>query len=267
VKDEDIDDVLKKAARAPHDPKRETLERVAASINPSLRPVRPLPQTWVMTGELVLVCAARAGFFGFAKMDLVERALIFPVLVMFACVAGNEFVHAMIPGSLRRVSSGALMGLGTVGLLGVFALLFRDYRTDHFVSVGIVCLLTGLLHAIPAALLGWLLLLRGFAVDSVSAGLAAGTLGGLAGVGLLELHCPNFQAAHVLVWHTAVVPLSGARREPWWRRYCVSGHAQALESAPLSDELKVGAENHNNALGVWPKKRGATTPGAGLNWR
>jgi hypothetical protein len=35
-------------------------------------------------------------------------------------------------------------------------------------------------------------------------------LGGLAGVGVLELHCTNFQAAHVLVWHTAVVPLSGA---------------------------------------------------------
>ncbi len=217
MKDEEIDDVLKQAARAPHDLKRETLERVAATIKPSLCPVRPLPKTWVMTGGLVLLCAAvslagaaRAGFFGFAKMDLLERALIFPALLMFACVAGNEFVHAMIPGSLRRVSSGALMGSSTAGLLGVFALLFRDYQTDHFLSVGIVCLLTGLLHAIPAALLVWLLLRRGFAVDSVSAGLAAGTLGGLAGVGMLELHCPNFQAAHVLVWHTAVVPLSAA---------------------------------------------------------
>jgi hypothetical protein len=27
---------------------------------------------------------------------------------------------------------------------------------------------------------------------------------------MLELHCQNFQAAHVLVWHIAVVPLSGA---------------------------------------------------------
>jgi len=27
---------------------------------------------------------------------------------------------------------------------------------------------------------------------------------------MLELHCANFQAAHVLVWHIAVVPLSGA---------------------------------------------------------
>jgi hypothetical protein len=97
-----------------------------------------------------------------------------------------------------------------LALLGVFALLFRDYQVSHFVSVGMKCLITGTIHAIPAGLLSWLLLRRGFAVNSVSAGLAAGALAGLAGVGVLELHCVNFQAAHVLVWHTAVVPLSAA---------------------------------------------------------
>jgi hypothetical protein len=217
VKDEEIDDFLEKAARAPDDLMPETLQRIADSIRPLLRPVRPLPSTWVMTCGLVLACAAvslagavRAGFFGFEEMNILDRSLIFPGLVILAYLTGNAFVHEMIPASLRRVSPGALLGFVSVMLLGVFALLFRDYRTDHFVSVGIVCLLTGLLHAIPAALLSWLLLRRGFAVKPVSAGLVAGTLGGLAGVGVLELHCPNFQAAHILVWHTAVVPLSGA---------------------------------------------------------
>jgi hypothetical protein len=102
------------------------------------------------------------------------------------------------------------LGLSSAALLAVFALLFRDYQTHHFISIGIVCLLTGLLHAIPAALFAWLLLRRGFAVNPISAGLVAGVLGGLAGVGMLELHCANFQAAHMLVWHIAVVPLSGA---------------------------------------------------------
>ena len=217
MKDEEIDDFLEKAARAPDDLMPETLQRIADSIRPLLRPVRPLPSTWVMTCGLVLACAAvslagavRAGFFGFEEMNILDRSLIFPGLVILAYLTGNAFVHEMIPASLRRVSPGALLGFVSVMLLGVFALLFRDYRTDHFVSVGIVCLLTGLLHAIPAALLSWLLLRRGFAVKPVSAGLVAGTLGGLAGVGVLELHCPNFQAAHILVWHTAVVPLSGA---------------------------------------------------------
>jgi hypothetical protein len=116
-------------------------------------------------------------------------------------------------------------------LMGVFALLFQDYRTDRFVSAGIVCLLTGLLHAVPAALLSYLVLRRGFAVNSVSAGLVAGTLAGLSGVGMLELHCANFQAAHILVWHTAVVPLSGAGGAlvAWaWRfRAGARGHERA----------------------------------------
>ena len=217
MKNEEVDYVLTEAARAPYDLSPETLQHVAASIRLSFRPVRPLPPTWVMAGGLVLICAAvsltgaaRAGFFGFAKMDLQERLLVFPALILLTWVAASEYVHAMIPGSLRRISPGALLGFVSAALLAVFAFLFRDHQTDHFFSIGIVCLLTGFFHAIPAALLGWLLIRRGFAVNSVSAGLMAGVLGGLAGVGVLELHCPNFQAAHVLVWHTAVVPLSGA---------------------------------------------------------
>jgi hypothetical protein len=49
---------------------------------------------------------------------------------------------------------------------------------------------------------------RGFAVNPAGAGLAAGTLAGLAGLLMLEIHCPNFRAPHVMVWHTAVVPVS-----------------------------------------------------------
>jgi hypothetical protein len=166
---------------------------------------------------VLLICAAvsiagaaRAGFYGFEKMDVLERALIFSTLCIFAWLAGTEFVNSMIPASRRRLSPASLLGLATLALLALFAFLFRDYRTAHFLSAGIACLVTGLLHAIPAGLLAWLALRRGFAVNPITAGLAAGTLAGLAGVGVLELHCPNFQAAHVLVWHTAVVPLSSA---------------------------------------------------------
>ncbi len=120
MKDEDIDDALKRAARAPLDLKQGTSQRVADSIKPSLRPVTPLPPTWVLAGGLVLVCAAvslagaaRAGFFGFEKMDTFERALIFPSLLVLAWAVVTGFVHEMIPGSLRRVSPGALLGSGT----------------------------------------------------------------------------------------------------------------------------------------------------------
>jgi hypothetical protein len=217
VKDEGIDEVLRSAAQDPQGLDPLMLKRIADSIRPSLRPVQPLPPVWLMALGLVLVCAvvalggaAHAGFFGVAKMNLLERMLVFPALGILACLAAVSFVHQMIPASRLRVSPGALLALSSVCLLAVFADLFRDYHIDHFLSVGIACLLTGVLYAIPAGLLGWLLLRRGFAVNPASAGLAAGTLGGMAGVSMLELHCPNFQAAHILIWHTAVVPVSAA---------------------------------------------------------
>jgi hypothetical protein len=217
VKDEEFDDVLKGSARDPDVLKAETLQRISASIKTSLRPVRPLPPTWVLAAGLVLICAAvalagaaRAGFYGIEKMNILERALIFSTLAVFAWLVGIGLVHEVVPGSRRRVAPGALLAIVSGLLVGVFALLFRDYQTSDFFSAGIACLLTGLLFAVPTALLAWLLLRRGFAVNPVSAGLVAGTLAGLAGLGMLELHCPNFQAAHVLVWHIAVVPLSGA---------------------------------------------------------
>jgi Negative regulator of sigma F len=224
VKDEEIDDVLRETARVLHLLKAEILQRVSDSIKASLRPVRPLPPTWVLAGGLVLVCAAvalagaaRAGFYGVEKMDLLERALIFSTLLVVTWVVGIGFVHEVVPGSRRRVAPGALLAIVSGLLVGVFALLFRDYQTSDFFSAGIACLLTGFLFAFPAGLLAWLVLRRGFAVNIVSAGLVACTLAGLAGLGMglaglgmLELHCQNFQAAHVLVWHIAVIPLSAA---------------------------------------------------------
>ena len=212
-----IDEVLDRAARSRHDVPPEMLGRIAESIGPRMAPVRPLPATWVLTSGLILIGAAvalagaaRAGFYGIEKMSLWERALIFPALGLLAWIAAAEFVSEMIPGSRRRLAPGAVLGIGSLALLGLFAMLFRDYQTDHFWSAGIVCLVIGLLHAIPTGLVGWWMLRRGFAVNSVAAGLVAGTFAGLAGVAMLELHCPNFQALHVLVWHTAVVPASGA---------------------------------------------------------
>jgi hypothetical protein len=217
VKDREIDEILEIAAQAPHEVDPALLDRISTSIKSSMRPVRPLPPAWVLTGGLILICAAvalagaaRAGFYGIEKLSVSERALIFPVLGVLIWLAAQACVGEMIPGGRRRMAPAVLLGVGSLTLLVVFADLFRDYRTDHFVSAGVVCLITGLLHAIPTALMSWFLLRRGFAVNSVAAGLAGGTLAGLAGVTMLELHCANFQALHVLLWHTAVVPVAGA---------------------------------------------------------
>ena len=217
VNDRDIDEVLRKTGEAPHAVEPALLQRIASSLDGSLRPVRPLPRTWVLAFGLVLIGATvalagalRAGFNGFAKMDLLERAVIFPMLLFVAYVAATEFVNSMIPGSRRRVASTNLLAIVILVLLVIFGLIFRDYHTENFFSAGILCLVTGVLHAIPVGLLSWLLLRRGFAVNALAAGLIGGMLAGLAGITLLELHCANLQAFHILVWHTAVVPISAA---------------------------------------------------------
>jgi hypothetical protein len=217
VSDREIDEILKQAAQAPDVVDPALLDRIARSIKPSLRPVRPLLPAWLLAGGMILICAAIAlgaaaiaGFHGIQNLSVLDRAFIFPLLGILISLAANACVSQMIPGSRHRVAPGALLGISSLALLSVFTILFRDYRMDRFFPAGIACLLTGLLLAIPTALLGWFLLRRGFAVDPIAAGLAGGTLAGLAGVTMLELHCANFQAPHILLWHTAVLPISAA---------------------------------------------------------
>jgi hypothetical protein len=217
VNEGNIDLVLQKAAETPHVVDAALLERIDVELRADLRPVRPLAGTWVLAAGVLLVAAmvavlgaVRAGFYGIAKMDLVERAVIFGVLFLVAWAAGTEFVKSMIPGSLRRVSAGTLVVVSSAVLVAMFAVFFRDYRTRHFVHAGLLCLAAGVGHAIPAGLLGWWVLRRGYAVNGLAAGLVGGVLAGSAGVTLLELHCANFEAWHVLVWHTAVLPVSAA---------------------------------------------------------
>ncbi len=217
MNDDKLDQKLESSARASHEVKPELLASIAESIQPAMKPVRPLAPAWLLTGAAALVCAAvalagadRFGFLGFERLGIPARASIFVALGVCLYVASEEFVSQMIPGSRHRVTPAALLQITIVGLITVFAILFRDYHTMDFFSAGIVCLSVGLLHAVPAALICWFVLRRGFAVSLVSAGLAAGILGGLAGVTMLELHCSNFEALHIIVWHTAVIPTSGA---------------------------------------------------------
>lgn len=216
MKDAEIDEMLDKAAHVPHVLQSELMNRIADSIAPSLRPVRPLAPMWLLAfavflagAAVALVGAARAGFQGGEALSMPARLLIFGSLALLTGTAAAQIVREWTPGS-RRIHSGAILAASSVTLLVVFAVLFHDYQAHHFLSSGLTCLVTGLLHAVPAAFLAWLLLRRGYVVNSVSAGLIAGTFAGLAGLTMLELHCPNFEAPHVLVWHTLVVPVGAA---------------------------------------------------------
>jgi hypothetical protein len=195
------------------DPK--LLGLISGRILPGLRPVRPLAPAKAMVTGLLLLCAAVGiagaaifGMYGIHKLSGEESASIFAVVSLFAWLAASQSAAEMVPGSLRIVNPRVLVCAGCVALVAVFASLFGGYAMDGFVQKGVPCLRGGLLFAAPAGTGTWLILRRGFAVDATAAGLAAGTLAGLAGVTMLELHCPNLRAIHIIAWHVAVIPVS-----------------------------------------------------------
>jgi hypothetical protein len=220
MKPEDLDRIFA-SAETGHPVEPELLERISGAILPGLRPVRPLPPADVIVAGLVLLCltvgiagASLFGMYGIRKLTSIESASIFAVLAVFTGLAASQSAAEMVPGSRRMVNPAVLVWAASVALIAVFAALFSSYAMayamDGFVQQGVPCLRAGLLHALPAAAGTWLILRRGMAVNRTAAGLAAGTLAGLAGVTMLSLHCPNLRAIHVMAWHVAVVPLSAA---------------------------------------------------------
>ena len=217
MKDHEIDQAFESVARQARSVHPEVLGSIAASVRSSLHPVRPAPSATVLALGLFLVCAAVAlagawhsGLFGFHALGLAQRVIILAMLALLAGICARELVSQWTPGSRHYLTPRWLVAMVSVTLLFTFTLLFDDYHATRFFSAGVICLAVGVLHAIPAACLAAWLLRRGLAVEPISAGAIAGTFGGLSGVTMLELHCPNLEAPHVLFWHVAVVPVSAA---------------------------------------------------------
>jgi hypothetical protein len=191
------------------------VDRIAQSLAGTARPVRRLRSPGIIAAGLIAICvavgvlaAAKLGIYGLPKLSALEMAAIFPVLCALIALFARGLSGRMTPGSRPYVGPGWMVAGASMALALTFAVLFHDYHTVRFVPSGLVCLKAGIAVGIPAALLGLLIIRRGFFIHPVGAGMVLGALGGLAGVMMLEVHCPNFQALHVMVWHTAVVPVS-----------------------------------------------------------
>jgi len=215
MNDRDIDRMLEAAGRPSEPLDARLMERIPNDILRDLAPVRPLPAPWVLAACLVALAAlaavafaAKVGFYGLHKLAAGEAALIYTALAILIWLAAMANAAAMVPAARRLVRPLPLVAAAVVALAGIFALAFDDYSTANFVRRGFPCLRAGLLDALPAALLAWLVVRRGLVLHTVTAGAAAGALAGLAGVLMLELHCPILEAPHAMVWHVAVIPLS-----------------------------------------------------------
>lgn len=217
MRDRDIDDALRRAAGRSPDVDPALLDRLTRDMGASLQPVRPLPHPAALTAITAAVCltvGAAGGALlhprGIEQMSALQIAVIFPVVAVLAWLAARASVRQMIPGSWQRFGPVSILLAVCAALAAAFLAVFSDYHAERFVPQGLTCLKAGLAVAAPAALLIWLALRRGYAVNPTAAALAMGTLAGLAGIAMLELHCTNFEVPHVLLWHVAVAPVSAA---------------------------------------------------------
>lgn len=189
--------------------------RAEAALLTDLRPTKQIAGTahfamgFAVIWAIVAVAIASAlGMAGVRALDGIERGSILSALVAAAVMASTGVAREMRPAAGPSLGAWAL-GASLVGFPLVFAANFHDLRLGGFVHEGWPCLRAGLMAAVPAALAAVILLRKGFVLNWKMAGLAAGTLAGLAGLGMLELHCPNLKLLHVVVWHVAVVAASG----------------------------------------------------------
>jgi hypothetical protein len=188
--------------------------RTEAAILTGLHPVRPLAaaSTYALIfasvfATLAILSGSALGLHGLHALSLPQGTLIFTTLLVTAGLAALACARAMRPASGSPLGSLALL-VASAAFPILFALIFQSYSTLNFVPEGIPCLRAGLVVALPTALLIAWLLRRGFVLQWRTAGLAAGTLAGLTGLAMLELHCANLKAIHVMVWHVAVVVIS-----------------------------------------------------------
>jgi hypothetical protein len=89
----------------------------------------------------------------------------------------------------------------------VMAVLFQVQQEGNFWGNALFCIQAGTLVGALAALPFWLVLRRGAILSPRMTGAAAGLLAGLAGTSVLEIHCPNLDAWHILLSHLGVAIL------------------------------------------------------------
>ena len=215
---DEVDKILGEPAGRPLPPEAASaaVRKARSAIIDDLRPVRPLPASWILTllfaGAFATVAVASGsllGAHGFHALDYLERAAIYPTLIVLALVAAMACSRQMRPAGGSRLGVVALL-LALACFPAVAAAIFVGTALSAGSSEGVPCLKAGLLVALPTAILIIWILRRGFVLDWSAAGLAGGVLAGLTGLGMLEVHCPNLKAIHIMVWHLGVVVISAA---------------------------------------------------------
>jgi hypothetical protein len=206
-------DLLDDLRKQNPDPAR--VAQIQRALSESSRSVKPLPSDRVLVllllaGFLILVVAGAIlfGFLGLETFSPLQKVLYYGALLFAGWSLASATVEQIIPAARYRFP----FSVQILAPLLVFALItmvvFPDFQTNHFVSQGIPCLRLGLIVALPSAVIVSLVMTRGFVTDRLTAAIAAGAFSGLIGTGVLALHCPIANSAHILTWHMGVIAIA-----------------------------------------------------------
>ena len=195
------------------DPKR--LENMRAVFTQELDPVRPLPSNVVMTSialvgfvAFCILVAWPVGLYGFQEFSLSQKAIYYTVVLAFAALFSLASVEHMIPGAKRHFGIWALVGAALLGVVLLAFFLFPAHSLENFVKTGYPCLRLGLISAALSGLLGFLASRKGLFTSPVSSAVLLAAFSGFAGVGVLALHCPIQNWAHIVTWHLGAIPIA-----------------------------------------------------------
>lgn len=193
-------------------PAPERMHWIQASLLVDLRPVKPLPPAAAVLSALAIsfVIVSTAGVlqlhaYGWHVLGFAQKLAVFACLSLGAVVLALSAIGQMRPGS-KFAAPPAWLPAGVLLLLAAaMAAVFEPRPEAAFAVRGVRCLRAGLMYTIPGGLLSWFCLRRGAALDAKLMGATAGAFAALMGITVLEIHCPNLNLNHILVWHLGVL--------------------------------------------------------------
>ena len=207
--DREIDQAL--GARHVAPPPADRVKQIESAIVGNLKPVRPLPPDrfyfTAFAGIFIAVCVVGCdivGQNGWHALTSFQKICIFAPLAVSIAFAIVSIVRQMTPAATHVRSTAWIAVSSFLLLLLTMVVLFRPMQERAFLHNGLACFRTGMAYAIPASFIFALLLLRGAGLSPLLTGATAGGLAGLVGLGILEIHCPNLNVYHIVVWHVSV---------------------------------------------------------------
>ena len=195
-------------------PSPATLQQIAEGIAINLRPVSPVAPAGYFFGafagifvSIVALFVYPMGALAIAVMTPLETVAILTALAVSTGLLAYSLAHQMIPGSRHRISPRLLpVGIGVL-LTIVIAVLFQSQHEQNFWGHAWPCIRVGASIGVLAAVPFWLILRRGAILSPSMTGATTGLLAGLVGTSVLEIHCPNLDAWHLLISHLGIAML------------------------------------------------------------